>query len=115
MTIPLVLLMQLTRLLGAETSQTLKTLTVLPDQSRTLQGRDAITVVFNSPVIALGSDWNTQEFDPFRFVGAKVPGKIRWVTTSIARYDPDLDWPPDLDFQVEIVATDFKVCILPSN
>ena len=25
------------------------------------------------------------------------PGKFRWVTTSIARFDPDEDWPTDLD------------------
>ena len=25
-----------------------------------------------------------------------VPGDIRWVTTNIARFDPLVDWPPDL-------------------
>eukprot|EP01125_Pyxidicula_operculata_P000304 TRINITY_DN10363_c0_g1_i1.p1 TRINITY_DN10363_c0_g1~~TRINITY_DN10363_c0_g1_i1.p1 ORF type:complete len:2120 (-),score=451.00 TRINITY_DN10363_c0_g1_i1:124-6228(-) len=31
-----------------------------------------------------------------------VPGKTRWVTTSIARFDPDIDWPSDLDFSVVV-------------
>ncbi len=26
-----------------------------------------------------------------------MPGKVRWVTTTIARFDPDVDWPTDLD------------------
>ncbi|KAJ9521696.1 hypothetical protein QJQ45_015384, partial [Haematococcus lacustris] len=25
------------------------------------------------------------------------PGRFRWVTTTIARWDPDQDWPSDLD------------------
>jgi hypothetical protein len=25
-----------------------------------------------------------------------VPGALRWVTTSIARWDPLVEWPPDL-------------------
>ena len=33
---------------------------------------------------------------PFR-LSCGVPGKARWVTTSIARFDPDVDWPSDLD------------------
>lgn len=34
--------------------------------------------------------------------GVKIPGKTRWVTTSIARFDPDVDWPTDLDFDVAV-------------
>jgi uncharacterized membrane protein YsdA (DUF1294 family) len=33
---------------------------------------------------------------PFR-LSCGVPGKTRWVATSIARFDPDVDWPTDLD------------------
>ena len=40
---------------------------------------------------------------PFFIDGpVKVPGKLRWVTTSIARFDPELNWPPDLRLQVRI-------------
>ncbi|KXZ55787.1 hypothetical protein GPECTOR_2g1337 [Gonium pectorale] len=60
--------------------------------------------VFARPVIALGSDFGTpdaQQKLPFRLERAggacPVPGKFRWVTTTIARFDPDVDWPTDLD------------------
>lgn len=43
---------------------------------------------------------------PFYFTtsGAEqsVPGKMRWVTTYIARFDPDIDWPKDLIFELRI-------------
>jgi hypothetical protein len=26
-----------------------------------------------------------------------TPGRLRWVTTNIARFDPSVDWPTDLD------------------
>ncbi len=25
-----------------------------------------------------------------------TPGRLRWVTTNIARFDPSVDWPTDL-------------------
>jgi hypothetical protein len=64
-------------------------------------------VVFSRAVIALGSDWGkelTGALSPFEFVGlrASVPGKLRWVTTSIARFDPTNEWPTDLDFSVSV-------------
>ena len=31
-----------------------------------------------------------------------IPGKLRWVTTYIVRFDPDIDWPLDLAFDVVI-------------
>lgn len=30
-----------------------------------------------------------------------TPGRLRWVTTNIARFDPSIDWPTDLDCQFE--------------
>ncbi|GIL86136.1 hypothetical protein Vretimale_13856 [Volvox reticuliferus] len=62
-------------------------------------GRQALTAVFSRPVIALGSDFGqprAQQKLPFS-LSCPMPGKFRWVTTSIARFDPDVDWPTDLD------------------
>lgn len=73
----------------------------------TLTGRQAITAVFSRPVIALGSDWGGPDpsspaagLVPFRLT-CGVPGRLRWVTTSIARFDPSVEWPPDLDCAFE--------------
>lgn len=30
-------------------------------------------------------------------LSCKTPGRFRWVTTNIARFDPSIDWPTDLD------------------
>lgn len=30
-----------------------------------------------------------------------TPGRLRWVTTNIARFDPSIDWPTDLDCKFE--------------
>ncbi|GLI63593.1 hypothetical protein VaNZ11_006598 [Volvox africanus] len=58
-----------------------------------------ITVVFSRPVIALGQDFendgNVKKVVPFR-LSCNWPGKLRWVTTSIARYDPSEPWPSNL-------------------
>ena len=89
--------------------------------STTLRNRDAITVVFSRSVIALGSDFGMAApalFDalptaaaaaenvPFYFTasGAEkpVPGKFRWVSTYIARFDPDVNWPLDLSFELRM-------------
>ncbi|PNH12233.1 hypothetical protein TSOC_000852 [Tetrabaena socialis] len=64
-----------------------------------VSGRQAITVVFSRPVIALGSDFGDASATkkvPFR-LSCSVPGKSRWVTTTIFRFDPDVDWPTDLN------------------
>ncbi|KAG2494912.1 hypothetical protein HYH03_006847 [Edaphochlamys debaryana] len=64
-----------------------------------LSGKDTLTAVFSRPVIALGSDFAvpaSQQKLAFT-LDCPVPGKARWVTTSITRLDPDEDWPTDLD------------------
>jgi len=64
-------------------------------------GNQALTVVFSRPVIALGSDFGVGDTLPPSLVpfniNCPVPGLFRWVTTSIARWDPTIDWPPDLN------------------
>lgn len=85
-----------------------------------LSGRTAITIIFNRAVIALGSDFGAYSANttadlmkpemqflqmPFVFDGLPeegIPGKFRWATTSIARFDPDIDWPSDLRFSVNV-------------
>mmetsp|Transcript_14647 Transcript_14647/g.36469 ORF Transcript_14647/g.36469 Transcript_14647/m.36469 type:complete len:2268 (-) Transcript_14647:639-7442(-) len=81
-------------------------------------GRQALQVVFSRPVIALGGDYGREDSYggalPFSLAcagGAAVPpGKFRWVTTTIARWDPDVDWPTDLActfaFNTSLVAYD---------
>lgn len=64
-------------------------------------------MVFNRAVIALGADWGkelTGALSPFTFTGlaTPVPGKMRWVTTSIARFDPEGEWPSDLEFSIDV-------------
>ncbi|GIL68720.1 hypothetical protein Vafri_21968 [Volvox africanus] len=63
-------------------------------------GEEDITVVFSRPVIALGQDFendgNIKKVVPFR-LSCNWPGKLRWVTTSIARYDPSEPWPSGLE------------------
>jgi hypothetical protein len=87
----------------------LKVITVLPGPQKAgddfvyLAYRDAITVIYDEPVIKLGQDWGSslpEEIVPFHLNGVNVPGKIRYVTTSIARFDPDINWPNDLNFTV---------------
>eukprot|EP01114_Cavostelium_apophysatum_P012830 TRINITY_DN2968_c0_g1_i5.p1 TRINITY_DN2968_c0_g1~~TRINITY_DN2968_c0_g1_i5.p1 ORF type:complete len:1393 (+),score=235.18 TRINITY_DN2968_c0_g1_i5:63-4241(+) len=76
-----------------------------------IAGREAITAVYNRAVIKLGSDFGSKipdELIPFKLSGAEnIPGKFRWVTTSIFRFDPDIDWPTDLKFEV-VFNPDFK-------
>eukprot|EP00899_Mesostigma_viride_P016305 jgi/Mesvir1/24676/Mv21969-RA.2 len=67
-------------------------------------GETPITVVFNRAVIRLGSDYgNDVDLDavptaqrPFAF-NPPVKGRFRWVTTYIARFDPEGAWMPDVD------------------
>lgn len=40
-----------------------------------------------------------EEIVPF-WLEPKVDGYMRWVTTSIARFDTDGDWPYDLDVKI---------------
>uniref|UniRef100_A0A383WAS0 EGF-like domain-containing protein n=1 Tax=Tetradesmus obliquus TaxID=3088 RepID=A0A383WAS0_TETOB len=63
----------------------------------------AFMAVFSRPVIALGSDFGKQALPdalvPFK-VNCPVPGMFRWVTTNIARWDPSIAWPTDLDCEL---------------
>ncbi|GFH16881.1 EGF-like domain-containing protein, partial [Haematococcus lacustris] len=62
-------------------------------------------VVYSRPVIALGSDFGQGDPSggrpPFSLScpssSKSPPGRFRWVTTTIARWDPDQEWPSDLD------------------
>ncbi|KAF8068259.1 hypothetical protein HT031_001946 [Scenedesmus sp. PABB004] len=60
--------------------------------------------VFSRPVIALGSDFGAAALpaalSPFTVDCPGVPGALRWVTTNIARWDPAINWPTDLDCAV---------------
>eukprot|EP00775_Hariotina_reticulata_P009988 gene9988-10143_t len=60
----------------------------------------AFLAVFSRPVIALGSDFGQEQLPesmmPFK-INCAVPGLFRWVTTNIARWDPMISWPTDLD------------------
>lgn len=87
-----------------------------------ISGTTPITIVFNRAVIALGSDFDSYRATttkdlmlldktnktvqmPFVFEGLPeegIPGKFRWVTTSICRFDPDIQWPTDLKFRVRV-------------
>eukprot|EP00878_Enallax_costatus_P008876 GHUV01009278.1.p1 GENE.GHUV01009278.1~~GHUV01009278.1.p1 ORF type:complete len:812 (+),score=180.05 GHUV01009278.1:182-2617(+) len=64
----------------------------------------AFQAVFSRPVIALGSDFGVAEppksLVPFT-ITCPVPGLFRWVTTNIARWDPTIQWPTDLDCKFE--------------
>ena len=97
-------------------------ISITPTRDSWLSARSTLTVVFSRPVIALGSETfipsPTSLFDPqeeqvpFYLVVASsssssssllpVPGKYRWVTTYMARFDSDIDWPLDLDFSLVI-------------
>ncbi|GMH44587.1 hypothetical protein BSKO_12539 [Bryopsis sp. KO-2023] len=63
-----------------------------------VQDQQALTVVFSRSVIALGQDFGVTSLPadkvPF-FLEPAVPGRFRWVTTYIARWDPDGSWPLD--------------------
>eukprot|EP01052_Picozoa_sp_SAG31_P019631 SAG31_NODE_1440_length_8331_cov_4.818270_5_plen_1231_part_01 len=77
------------------------------DDSMQISGKDALTVTFSRAVIALGSDFGPEGRDipadkvPFT-TSVDVPGRLRWVTTFTARFDPTDDWPKDLDFTLEV-------------
>lgn len=70
-----------------------------------LMDKQAITIVFNRAVIPIGSDFgrnysNSDPDIPF-YLDCNVPGKYRWVTTSIFRFDPEM-WPTDLSCPLRV-------------
>ncbi|PNH04504.1 hypothetical protein TSOC_009336 [Tetrabaena socialis] len=82
-------------------------LTVITTTPVALSTQDDDGAVFSRPVIALGSDFGGADATkkvPFRLT-CGVAGKLRWVTTSIARFDPEEDWPPDLECSLKWVAS----------
>ena len=56
--------------------------------SVSITGLQSLIVTFDSPVIALGSDFGAEQLpdalNPFE-IQPVVSGKVRWVTTTIAR------------------------------
>ncbi|EOD42089.1 hypothetical protein EMIHUDRAFT_194798 [Emiliania huxleyi CCMP1516] len=70
-----------------------------------LLGVQPLTMTFTHAVIALGSDWGPgqlpESLNPF-LLSPPVAGSVRWVTTSIARFDPDERWPTDLHLSVGV-------------
>ena len=89
---------------------------ILPNQDNgpvVLHKNAAITLIFSRPIIELGSDWGKDKnYNIFTFeapmgdkssanscTDAALIGKGRWVTTSIYRFDPNVDhgWPTNLD------------------
>ena len=75
------------------------------DESPQLSGREAITLTFSRAVIALGADFGPGELPealtPFT-LSPPVDGRLRWVTTSVARFDPSSDWPPELSLTLAL-------------
>ena len=67
--------------------------------------RQALTVTFSLAMIALGEDFGAGALPaalvPFQ-LDPPIPGKLRWVTTTIARFDPDDDFPPSLNFALRL-------------
>ena len=72
-----------------------------------VEGSQPIQAIFSRPVIALGEDGSAPAQQPFQLSCNNYPssgdgtqlqlGKFRWVTTFVARFDPDGEWPTDLD------------------
>jgi hypothetical protein len=64
-----------------------------------ISGREAITITFDRSVIALGADFAPGalplSLTPF-VLSPAVAGTFHWVTTSVARFDTDGPWPPEL-------------------
>uniref|UniRef100_A0A0G4H4R2 Uncharacterized protein n=1 Tax=Chromera velia CCMP2878 TaxID=1169474 RepID=A0A0G4H4R2_9ALVE len=96
-------------LVGAQFEPDFKIVSFLPEGG-VLRNRQAITVVFNIPVLPLGADLAKESLDaahtPFTVESLNgngtVAGTVYWVTTSIARFDPDFDWPTDLKVAVRL-------------
>lgn len=64
-----------------------------------ISGRQAITITFDRSVIALGAEFAPGALPlaltPF-VLSPAVAGSFHWVTTSVARFDTDGPWPPEL-------------------
>jgi hypothetical protein len=73
------------------------------DHSTLIELDQPIQVIFNRAVIPLGlfAPELPPQYIPFTF-SRTIPGKFRWVTTSIARFDPDNSWKSDLEFTLSI-------------
>ena len=68
----------------------------------TLRSRQAITLTFSLAAIALGADFGAEDDSiPFT-LDPPVPGRFRWVSTTIARFDPSSSWPPELDLTLSL-------------
>jgi len=67
--------------------------------------RQALTATFSLAMITLGEDFGAGPLPaalvPFE-LDPPIPGKLRWVTTSIARFDPDDDFPPSLNVTLRL-------------
>ena len=67
--------------------------------------RQALTATFSLAMIALGEDFGAGALPaalvPFE-LDPPIPGKLRWVTTTIARFDADDDFPPSLNFTLRL-------------
>ena len=67
--------------------------------------RQALTATFSLAMIALGEDFGAGALPaalvPFE-LDPPIPGKLRWVTTTIARFDTDDDFPPSLNFTLRL-------------
>lgn len=70
-----------------------------------LSGSTPLTVTFSRAVIALGSDFGAGPLEPRLtpfLLSPSVAGSYRWVTTSIARFDPATEWPPELEISLTL-------------
>ena len=67
--------------------------------------RQALSATFSLAMIALGEDFGAGALPaalvPFE-LDPPIPGKLRWVTTTIARFDADDDFPPSLNFTLRL-------------
>ncbi|KAF5837388.1 hypothetical protein DUNSADRAFT_4436 [Dunaliella salina] len=74
---------------------------LLTKETVPVEAQQALQVVFSRPVIPLGADFGKEDAYggkvPFSLSCSKLPGRFRWATTNIARFDPDSSWPTDLD------------------
>jgi hypothetical protein len=65
-------------------------------------------VMFSRAVVPLGSTFGSQNdpvaSQPFQVLyasGQPVPGRSRWVSTSIYRWDPQLRWQPNNKIRIQ--------------
>ena len=67
--------------------------------------RQALTATFSLAMISLGEDFGAGALPaalvPFQ-LDPPIPGKLRWVTTTIARFDADDAFPPSLNFTLRL-------------